>query len=149
MKIKLLFVFLVFVCLIQFVPYGSSINPPVSSEPVWSSQGTRDLFYRACGDCHSNQTEWPLYSRIAPISWLVRYDVDEGREHFNVSAWGQQEKNEGNEAAEAVREGEMPPWLYLIAHPEAKLSDAEESTLIRGLVATFGEKTEGHEEEHD
>ncbi len=149
MKLKILFVLLVLFGLIQLVPYGQTVNPPVQGEPVWANPTTRDLFFRACGDCHSNETEWPFYSRIAPISWLVRHDVDEGREHLNVSVWGQQRKNEGDEAAKSLREGEMPPWLYLIPHPEAKLSDAEESELIRGLVATFGEKLDKHRENHD
>lgn len=131
--------------LIQFVPYGMDhTNPPVIAEPQWDSPQTRELFMRACGDCHSNETKWPWYSHVAPISWLVAYDVKEGREHFNVSMWGHQRKNEGDEAAEELREGEMPPLVYLIAHPEARLSETEKKHLIEGLVRTFGK-----EEEHD
>jgi len=141
MKLKILLSLVVFAVLIQFVPYGQSINPPVLAEPAWDSPDTRQLFFRACADCHSNETKWPWYSRIAPIAWLVRFDVDEGREHFNVSAWGMQSKNEGSEAAKAVREGEMPPLQYLLPHPEARLSDTEQSALVRGLVATFGDKS--------
>ncbi len=130
--------------LIQFVPYGREhTNPEVVSEPRWDSPRTRELFMRACGDCHSNETKWPWYSGIAPISWLVAYDVDEGREHFNVSMWGVQEENEGEEAAEEVREGEMPPWVYLLAHPEARLDEAEKRELIEGLVRTFGDRKDG------
>ncbi len=129
--------------LVQFIPYGKDhTNPPVVSEPKWDSMQTRELFMRACGDCHSNETKWPWYSKIAPVSWLVYYDVVEGREHFNVSMWGVQEENEGDEAAEEVREGEMPLWPYLIAHPEARLSDDEKSALVKGLVNTFGDEEE-------
>lgn len=140
MKIKILIAVVVLAGMIQLVPYGKSTNPPVLAEPIWGSLATRQLFFRACGDCHSHETVWPWYSRIAPVSWLVRHDVDEGREHFNVSAWGYQRKNEGNEAAQSVREGDMPPWFYLLPHPEARLSDREEQALIGGLIATFGEK---------
>jgi len=140
MKFKILLVLLVLFGLIQLVPYGKEANPAVFSEPAWDSPATRDLFFLACGDCHSNETRWPWYSSIAPLSWLVRLDVDEGREHLNVSAWTKQRKNKGDEAAKAVREGEMPPWFYLIPHPEARLSETEERFLIHGLVATFGEK---------
>jgi len=70
---------------------------------------------RACGDCHFNETKWPWYSHIAPISRLVTYDVKEGREHFNVSMWGDQRKNRGDEAAEELREGEMSPLTYRIS----------------------------------
>jgi hypothetical protein len=106
---------------------------------------------RACADCHSNETRWPWYSRIAPISWLVRFDVDEGREHLNVSEWGQQRKNKADEAAQTLREDEMPPWFYLIPHPEARLTKTETASFIQGLVATFGEKKRGRgesEEDH-
>ena len=132
--------------IIQFVPYGRDhTNPSVVAEPRWDSPKTRELFMRACGDCHSNETKWPWYSRVAPISWLVTYDVKEGREHFNVSMWGHQRKNKGDEAAEELREGEMPPLVYLIAHPEARLSETEKRQLIEGLVRTFGDE----EDEHD
>jgi hypothetical protein len=131
---------------IQLVPYGRDhANPGVAGEPAWAAAGTRALFFRACKDCHSNETEWPWYASVAPASWLVQHDVGEGREHFNVSEWGRPQKNEGDEAAEMVREGEMPPWFYRPAHPEAWLSDAERQALIDGLVATFGDDEEGHD----
>ncbi len=129
---------LVLLLAIQLVPYGRDhSNPPVVAEPAWDSPETRALFVRACADCHSNQTVWPWYSYIAPVSWLVTRDVIKGREKFNVSLWGQQ-RNEGDEAASAVREGEMPLWFYLPLHPEAKLTPAEQQQLIAGLTATFG-----------
>jgi len=128
---------------IQLVPYGRDhANPAVQAEPDWDGPRTRELFFRACKDCHSNETVWPFYSHVAPSSWLVQHDVDEGRSHFNVSEWGR-ERNHGDEAAEEVREGEMPPWFYLPAHPEARLSDAERDELVAGLVATFGDAEAG------
>ena len=126
---------------IQVVPYGRDhTNPPVVQEPQWDTPKTRALFMRACADCHSNETKWPWYSNIAPVSWLVQHDVDEGREHFNVSNWLHQKKNKGDEAAEEVREGDMPPLVYLPAHPEARLSKIEKKELITGLINTFGEE---------
>ncbi|MEE9904293.1 MAG: heme-binding domain-containing protein [Chlorobium sp.] len=134
---------------IQVIPYGRDHrNPPVTSEPSWDSPGTRELFFRACRDCHSNETDWPWYSNIAPASWLAQIDVNIGREKFNVSEWGRKGKNEGDEAAEEVRRGKMPPWFYLPAHPEAKLDDTEKEDLVRGLVATFGEKKQKNDEKH-
>jgi len=70
---------------------------------------------RVCKDCHSNETDWPWYTNIAPLSWLAQYDVDEGRSEFNVSEWGRA-KNKGDESASEVREGDMPPWYYLPTH---------------------------------
>jgi mono/diheme cytochrome c family protein len=125
---------------IQLVPYGRETSPPpVVREPDWDRPRTRELFFRACRDCHSNETVWPWYAAVAPASWLMRWDVDAARAHFNVSEWGRAAKNHGDDAAKAVREGEMPLWYYLPFHPDAQLSDAERRELVAGLVATFGE----------
>ena len=141
---------IVLLVLIQFVPYGRDhTNPKVLSEPKWDSPQTRTLFMRACGDCHSNETKWPWYSNIAPVSWMVYRHVEEGREHFNVSMRGAQKKNKGDEAAEEVEEGEMPLASYLLAHPEARLSKEEKRALIEGLKRTFGEESSQEEEDED
>lgn len=124
--------------LIQFVPYGKHLtNPPVSGEPAWDSPQTKALFFRVCKNCHSNQTEWPWYSAYAPASWLIWSDVAEGRSKFNVSEWGRTGPNRGDEAHEELEGGDMPPFYYLPAHPEAKLTDEEKAALISGLKATF------------
>ncbi|MCX6061063.1 MAG: heme-binding domain-containing protein [Campylobacterales bacterium] len=126
---------------IQFVPYGKNhINPPIISEPKWDSPRTKELFNNACANCHSHETKYPWYSNVAPVSWLLQRDIDEGREHFNVSVWGAQKKNKGKDAAKEVREGEMPPWFYLPTHPEAKLTDTQKQELISGLEKTFGKE---------
>jgi hypothetical protein len=123
--------------LIQLVPYGRShANPPVKKEPAWDSSQTRALAVRACFDCHSNESNWPWYSHIAPFSWLVQYDVDEGREHLNFSEWDKRQEH-ADDAAEELEEGEMPPWFYLPLHPEAQLSDLETAQLLAGLKKTF------------
>jgi mono/diheme cytochrome c family protein len=132
---------------IQVVPYGREhTNPPVTSEPEWDSAETATLFQQACGDCHSNATAWPWYANIAPISWRLQNHVDEGREALNVSEWGTGEQ-EADEAAGLVLDGEMPPFDYVLAHPEANLSAAERQGLADGLAATFG--AEGVEAEDD
>jgi len=123
---------------IQFVPYGKDhTNPAVVAEPKWDSPRTKELFDRVCANCHSNNTVWPWYSSIAPVSWLIRHDVADGRKHFNVSMWDAQKVNKGSGAADMVSEGEMPPWFYVIGHPEAKLSDSEKTQFVQGLSATF------------
>ena len=121
--------------LIQVVPYGRShANPPVRQEPSWDSPQTRELAVRACYDCHSNETVWPWYSNVAPMSWLVQRDVDEGRRALNFSEWDRPQEEAG-EAAESVAEGEMPPANYVLLHPQAALSQAERDALVRGLRA--------------
>jgi mono/diheme cytochrome c family protein len=130
----------------QLVPYGRDHdNPPVLAEPAWDSVATRKLAVRACFDCHSNETNWPWYSNVAPMSWLIQRDVDEGREELNWSEWGPE--SEGDESAETVLEGSMPPSSYGLLHSEARLTDQEVNALVAGLQATFG--SEDHEGESD
>jgi hypothetical protein len=130
---------------IQLVPYGRNHdNPPVLQEPNWDSPRTRELFFRACKNCHSNETLWPWYSKIAPSSWIIQEDVRGGRKNFNVSEWGRK-KNKGDEAAEEVREGEMPPLLFSLTNPGTKLTPAEREEFLRGLIKTFGDKYAGEQ----
>ncbi len=123
--------------LIQLVPYGRDhTNPPVVAEPNWDSAETKALYDRACADCHSNDTTWPWYSNIAPVSWLVQHDVEDGRRHLNTSVWGTQ-RVETHEIGEVIREGEMPMPVFLITHPEARLTQAEKDALAQGLLASL------------
>lgn len=121
----------------QFVPYGHRrTSSNVGIEPNWDSGRTRELFFRACGDCHSNETRWPWYSRVAPVSWLTIRHVEEGRQKFNMSAWTGRMSDEAHEAGDQIRKGKMPLRSYLVGHPEARLSAGEKDELIRGLQAT-------------
>jgi mono/diheme cytochrome c family protein len=123
--------------LIQVIPYGRDhTNPPTTAEPAWDTPRTRELAVGACFDCHSNETNWPWYTSVAPFSWLTQRDVDEGRNFMNFSEWDQPQ-GELNEVGESIREGAMPPWYYGITHSGARLSDAEKAELIAGLNATF------------
>jgi hypothetical protein len=118
---------------IQFIPYGRDhVNPPVVAEPQWDSPRTRALAQRACFDCHSNNTVWPAYARIAPASWLMQNDVDQGRAHLNFSEWNRPQEHAADAPTE-VREQRMPPAIYLPLHAPARLSDAEREELAAGL----------------
>lgn len=135
--------------LAQLVPYGRDhTNPPGRTEPRWSSPEVRDLAKRACFDCHSNETRWPWYTHVAPVSWLVQRDVDEGRSKLNFQEW-QQPQKEAHEAAEEVQEGEMPMKIYLPMHPEARLTPEQKATLVAGLKATLGGEGKGGEHGED
>ena len=132
--------------LIQVVPYGRSHdNPPVVAEPAWSSPQTRALAQRACFDCHSNETVWPWYSQVAPISWGVQRDVDDGRWVMNFSDWtpvpagitGAGRLTVGQMLGRVMQEGQMPPAQYLLFHPAADLNPAERAQLVQGFAATF------------
>lgn len=129
--------------LIQLVPYGRNHNnPPVVQEPAWDSPQTRELARRACFDCHSNETVWPWYSNVAPASWLIQHDVEEGRRKLNFSEWNRRQ-NELDEITEVIQEGEMPPIYYVLLHPEANLSQQEKEALIAGLRATIRQSPPG------
>lgn len=123
--------------LIQFVPYGRDhTNPPVTAEPQWDSPRTRELAEGSCFDCHSNLTAWPWYTSVAPMSWLVQRDVDEGREILNFTEWDRPQHGL-EEIGEVILEGAMPPVQYTLIHPGANLSDVERQQLADGLRATI------------
>jgi len=123
--------------LIQLIPYGRNhTNPAVVSEPTWDNPVTRDLVKIACFDCHSNETIWPWYSNIAPISWLVYRDVVEGRSHMNFSDWVSRPRS-ANEISSIIAEGEMPPFQYTIIHRSAILDITQKNSLIQGITNTL------------
>ena len=123
--------------LIQLVPYGKAhSNPPVVNSPVWDSPETATMVRNACMDCHSNETVWPWYSNIAPSSWLLQADVEEGRARFNMSNWPTNKAGQQGLVEEMVRliqRGSMPPFQYLIIHSNARFSAAQKEQLIQGL----------------
>lgn len=94
---------------------------------------------RACRDCHSNQTVWPWYSRVAPVSWLVARDVKEGRAKLNFSQWNiyspEMTRIKMGEVCDEVKKGGMPPIYYLPLHPETKVAPAEVSAVCAAPVA--------------
>lgn len=136
--VKILYGLLAFGLGIQLVPFGHDhTNPPSSKEPAWDSPQTRDLMRRACFDCHSNQTTWPWYANVAPVSWLVQRDVNGGRRHLNFTEWDRTQRHAKDVASE-VRRGDMPPWFYLPMHANAKLTDSEKQALIDGAAKTLG-----------
>jgi hypothetical protein len=117
---------------IQFIPMDQT-NPPVLAE-VEASANVKRVIERSCYDCHSNETRWPWYSQVAPLSWLITSDVNEGREHLNFSTWGRLSTEDRvekmEEIGEEVEEWEMPLWFYLPLHPEARLSAKDRDLLL-------------------
>jgi len=124
---------------IQFVHIDRT-NPPITGE-IEAPAPVKEILRRSCYDCHSNETVWPWYSYIAPASWLLESDVNEGRKELNFSEWnGYDEKRKLKkikEIWEEVNEGEMPEWDYVIMHSEAGLSDAD-TQIIREWTAGWG-----------
>ncbi len=116
-------------------------NPPVVSTPNWDSPQTEQLAMAACGDCHSNLTVWPWYSYVPPVSFLVGNHTREGRTKLNFSDWtATTQRLRANEIKEVITNGEMPPWDFLLMHPEARLTVEQQTALIDGLTKTLANK---------
>ncbi len=141
---KLLLAVIVLLAAVQFVPVDRSA--PQNETEVPANPEVRAVLKRACYDCHSNETKWPWYSRIAPVSWLVASDVHEGREEMNYSAWNRlspkKQAKRFRQSWEEVKEGEMPLWFYIPMHPEAKLTDAEKALIKEWALRMAGPATD-------
>ena len=122
---------LVLVVGIQLVPVDRS-NPPEQGV-VPAPAPVLAVLQRSCFDCHSNQTRWPWYAYVAPVSWKVANDVHEGRHEMNFTEWSRASARRRARVArkvwEEVEEGKMPLPSYLRMHPEAKLSEADRAVL--------------------
>ena len=126
---KPLIVLVVIIVGIQFIPVERT-NPPIQSE-ISAPENVKVILKKACYDCHSNETNWAWYTKIAPASFLVAKDVNDGRRHINFSEWNvNKEEHAKDEIWEEIREEQMPPWQYKIFHSESKLSQ-EEKNIIR------------------
>lgn len=123
----------VLLVLIQFVPVNRT-NPPVTGDIV-APDLVREVLRSSCYDCHSYETRWPWYSRVAPVSWILARHVAEGREHLNFSEWEALSLDDKDEARgdiwDEVEEGAMPLWDYVKMHPEAVLTETQMDALRR------------------
>jgi len=123
--------------LIQFGQPNRS-NPPIdqtmtiAAQAVFTTPVSR-LVTTACFDCHSNETRWPWYSYVAPVSWLVADDVASGRRHLNFSEWGKYPKSKRvlklGQIYEQVSKGDMPIQKYLYIHSDARLTAADRDSI--------------------
>lgn len=123
---------------IQVIPYGRDHDNPLTVKQVeWDSSETRALASGACMDCHSNLTNWPWYTDVAPISWLTSRDVEEGRATLNFSEWQRPQEVDLQDVVDVIREEEMPPVQYRLLHANARLTAAERQKLETGIIKTW------------
>ncbi len=123
--------------LIQFVRPART-NPAVDESQTITAHTqmtpqVKDILDRSCRDCHSNQTVWPWYTNVAPISWWLSNHVKEGRRNLNLSEWGKLDPNRQDrklrQICDEVSDGAMPLSSYTPMHPKAKLSEQDKKTL--------------------
>jgi hypothetical protein len=124
---------------IQFIPVkGIGVNPE-ERYALKAPPEVQEILKTACFDCHSNETAWPWYARLAPSSWLMIRDVKKGRAHMNMSEWEDDDPEamhlDMENSWDEISEGNMPPWFYLPMHPKAILSDKEKEILKGWMLA--------------
>jgi hypothetical protein len=119
-----------------FPDYKYTGNPPVDVQFKWDSPQTEALARAACYDCHSNETRYPWYSRIAPMSWIINRDVNVARDNMNFSTWNKRDFDV-DDMIDQIQEEAMPLPIYLPLHAEAQLTAVQKQQLIAGLQATF------------
>lgn len=116
---------------IQFVPVDR--DNPLVTNPIAAPANVQAILKRSCWDCHSNETIWPWYARVAPASWLVAHDVKEGRRHMNLSTWGDsspaKRRSKAGEMSDEVEADAMPPFPYTLLHRDARLSPEDKKVL--------------------
>lgn len=136
---KILVILLVAFVFIQFFPIDKN-NPAPTPQMDFlnikkTPETTATLIRNGCYDCHSNETKYPWYSNVQPIAWFLKDHIDKGRKELNFSTFAtlepKKQAHKLDEAAEMIEKGEMPLDSYILAHSEAKFSEAQKQELIK------------------
>lgn len=134
---------------IQLIPVERS-NPEVKN-PLVAPPEIMSIFRRSCFDCHSNETRWPWYSKIAPISWFISAHVQKGRKELNFSEWGSYSRKKQRHKLEQIPEeifpDQMPPRSYLLMHPEARLNATEKGNIDNWVNFVLDQETSARKQE--
>jgi len=137
-------VLLVFLLIAQFITIQRT-NPPLKGD-LAAPPHIKTLLTRACYDCHSNETRWPWYAYIAPVSWLIVHDVERGRQELNFSEWGSYYPatriRKLQWMGRALRNENMPPWTYRIFHPGTGLTQRDLTVLEQWIEAEINDRAE-------
>ena len=155
MKKKILWGVLALLVIIQFFRIDKT-NP--TSDPAKdfiamtnSPAEVAGMIKASCYDCHSNQSVYPWYTNVAPVSWFIKKHINEGRKHLNFSEWGNYEERRRNHKLEEfygeVNQREMPLQSYLIIHSESRLTDEQVKKMTDWIVEIGGEGVKGEGEE--
>ncbi|OPC32560.1 heme-binding domain-containing protein [Elizabethkingia miricola] len=138
---KFLVILLVAFIIIQFFPIDK-VNPPVNERMDFltikkTPEEVSKVIRNSCYDCHSNETKYPWYSNIAPVSWWMKDHIIDGRKHLNFSTFAlydtERQLRKLDESVEMIEKDKMPLETYLLAHQNARLSDTDKKMLIKYL----------------
>lgn len=135
--LNIIYWFLIVIALIQFIPVDRTLKPvdeQVNFITVYQTpKNVEVILKKACYDCHSNETVYPDYAYVAPISWSVKHHINKGKDYLNLSEWGtfnrDLKKNMLEKSVHSVKDYTMPMPGYIAQHPEANLTKAERKLL--------------------
>ena len=150
-------IFLGLIIVLAFMQFKSvdKTNPPIVEQQDFFARNNapeeiKALFKNACYDCHSNETKYPWYFNVAPVSWWTRGHIDHAREEMNFSIWktfnAKKQSHLMEECIEKISEKEMPLLSYIIAHPEARISEDERNQMATWLKSINVNKYEDDED---
>ncbi|NOX16728.1 MAG: heme-binding domain-containing protein [Chlorobi bacterium] len=132
MKIFLYILLFAFIA-IQFIHINKT-NPKVRTD-LKAPENVKKIIKESCYNCHSNETDWPWYSGVAPVSWFVAADVNDGRKRLNFSEWKIASRSKVKEIKkkifDEINKGEMPPQRYIYLHPAAEITFNELQAIKR------------------
>lgn len=140
MKTKISVALIVLFVLIQFIPVKKNQSTEDDFGILNYYQLDQDgeiasILKTSCYDCHSNNTIYPWYNKIAPVSWYLAKHVNNGKKHLNFSDWkymdDAKKEHKIEECIEMILEDEMPLTSYTLVHGDAKLSEAQKESLVK------------------
>lgn len=143
---------IIVIILIQFVPINRENPQTKQGSEIQLPKEVNQIIIRSCYDCHSNNTIWPWYSNVAPVSWFVANHVHEARKELNFSEWSTYSEKRMNHKlkgiSEEVEENEMPLTSYLLMHEKANLSEKDKGLIINWAKSYYIAKVDSTKSEN-
>jgi heme-binding protein len=119
-------------------PHRVASQPTITGWPRSLNVEPLQVLVRACGNCHSNHTDWPWYSRVPPLSSWIAQHVRKGKESLDFSEWDTYSQRQRQDKLDSIcgliSTGRMPPWQYTTMHPEARLTGKDKKAVCRWVT---------------
>jgi mono/diheme cytochrome c family protein len=140
MKKKIVGIIILVLVLIQFIQPEKNQSKDYTNDittEIKIPKEVQEIIKTSCADCHSNNTFYPWYNNIAPVSWFLANHVNEGKEHLNFSEWTKYNNKQKNHIIknlkEEIEEGEMPLFSYTLIHKNATLTKQQRASFLNWL----------------